>query len=645
MYDLDLDWNSSGIHQLKGRIHRQGNRFKFVRFVVPYVQNTLDSFIAQKNYEKNERIKSLLDKSDDLNEKNVSDEIDLMEIRFQLISDKKELYNVKYQIEHEKASKKLALYHQRLTAFEDGKKAVIKFLRTEMEMRELFNDKFIQFERYYEGLYNYFNDVIKNKVLKERFEKVKKSFDDFLESINEILDFYRLFIQKEDYKALSRFKNAIISRKLVFSYEPLNDGYIIEVDASTIYYKYHYSELYQNNRDLKVFVNNYYRIHDRFNEFQAELSAVQKFERDILRPYQKSFRDDFDDILIDLTINREQALKLTEYIESDDFYEESIIKIEDTLIERNEQLGDIQDRVDDFTSLNYLLSYPFEEKTADQCELPINTDEGKSERDKFQKERNKKNEDGDIEEGSERATRKKLRKIKDFFNKSQYKVVSANIMEFEEPIHRLFETISKMPVTYETESIEGNEKIACLHYFYGGTDIYIIELDKGDEEDTDDMFQAQTFGWTILNDDFEMSDYGYISIDEIKKHFELDFYFTPKKMAQIIDSHNPYLKKTKNDNDIDEVEYQEEEEENEDFDEEEQEAIKLQEESVRLINQEINLLNMKIENWESELEFVDSESEFKALKLIIKINNVRLQKLNASIEDKFEFGGCICKMN
>ena len=89
-----------------------------------------------------------------------------------------------------------------------------------------------------------------------------------------------------------------------------------------------------------------------------------------------------------------------------------------------------------------------------------------------------------------------------------------------------------MPVTYETEEV--GDKIAHLHYFTSSSDWYIIELDKGDADDEDSRIQHQAFGYAILNGDLEMSEYGYMSIEEIKQYAELDLHFAPKPMSQIL---------------------------------------------------------------------------------------------------------------
>ena len=78
------------------------------------------------------------------------------------------------------------------------------------------------------------------------------------------------------------------------------------------------------------------------------------------------------------------------------------------------------------------------------------------------------------------------------------------------------ERLSKIPRLYETENIRPQDKLIYLHFFIGGCDWYIAEVDG------DDLF----WGFAILNQDFEMAEWGYASFSELKsisiKGIEID---------------------------------------------------------------------------------------------------------------------------
>ena len=69
------------------------------------------------------------------------------------------------------------------------------------------------------------------------------------------------------------------------------------------------------------------------------------------------------------------------------------------------------------------------------------------------------------------------------------------------------EQLAKIPRLYETENVPLREKLIHLHFFIGGCDWYVAEYDG------EDLF----WGYAILNGDFEMAEWGYISFAELKE--------------------------------------------------------------------------------------------------------------------------------
>ena len=68
------------------------------------------------------------------------------------------------------------------------------------------------------------------------------------------------------------------------------------------------------------------------------------------------------------------------------------------------------------------------------------------------------------------------------------------------------ERLSKIPKLYETEKVPLKDKLIYLHFFIGGCDWYIAEFDGKD------MF----WGFAILNSDYQMAEWGYVSFRELK---------------------------------------------------------------------------------------------------------------------------------
>jgi len=63
-----------------------------------------------------------------------------------------------------------------------------------------------------------------------------------------------------------------------------------------------------------------------------------------------------------------------------------------------------------------------------------------------------------------------------------------------------------MPRLYETEHVPLKDKLIHLHFFIGGCDWYVAEYDQ------EDLF----FGFAILNNDYQMAEWGYCSLSELK---------------------------------------------------------------------------------------------------------------------------------
>jgi hypothetical protein len=86
---------------------------------------------------------------------------------------------------------------------------------------------------------------------------------------------------------------------------------------------------------------------------------------------------------------------------------------------------------------------------------------------------------------------------------------------YAEPLERLTKAIQNIPSIGATGGMK--EHPAILHYFIGATDIFVTEYDGKDE----------MFGFTILNGDYEMAEFGYISLAELRRisRMNLDYYW------------------------------------------------------------------------------------------------------------------------
>jgi superfamily II DNA or RNA helicase/superfamily II DNA/RNA helicase len=86
LYNLYPEWNPTDIRQLEGRIWRQGNRFGYVRIVMPLVQDSMDVFVFQKLEEKTHRINDIWYRGDRGNVLDL-ESLDPEEVKLALLSD------------------------------------------------------------------------------------------------------------------------------------------------------------------------------------------------------------------------------------------------------------------------------------------------------------------------------------------------------------------------------------------------------------------------------------------------------------------------------------------------------------------------------------------------------------------------------
>jgi len=105
-------------------------------------------------------------------------------------------------------------------------------------------------------------------------------------------------------------------------------------------------------------------------------------------------------------------------------------------------------------------------------------------------------------------------------------IIQQKSEELVSVVGSITDNIFKCPPLYSQDGL-GKQAIVYMHYFYGGTDIWISEVDKETKEG---------FGYTILNGDTKMAEYGYTSISEIisTKKVEMDLYWTPKTFEEAL---------------------------------------------------------------------------------------------------------------
>ena len=90
--------------------------------------------------------------------------------------------------------------------------------------------------------------------------------------------------------------------------------------------------------------------------------------------------------------------------------------------------------------------------------------------------------------------------------------------------------LASIPGLYQTDHISTQDKIIHAHFHIGENHWFIAEFDQVDT----------MFGFCILNGDLEISEWGYVSFQDLKDinvlglyQVQYDVYWTPKPAGQV----------------------------------------------------------------------------------------------------------------
>jgi hypothetical protein len=561
LFILTPTWNSTDIDQVEGRIHRQGNRFGYARVITPLVARSLDSFIYQKYEEKKSRLKDIWDSggsssdSDDLNI-----EIKADKQKELILDNAKEIAKIRGDM----ASR---LKSNILNKAKEDYDAVMLAISRSGEYNKLASFHLGKLGSML-GIAQT-NYGILNKLLLEieSDDKIKSSIKGLKTRITNLTFYYT--------ELIDTIKKANESKAIVDVVGILNRSY----NQRT----YDITSNYDNKLDLKeYFVENGYNRADTNNLFVEDIFAIIDVRTKI-----QSYEDGFDNSLkklkeiygqnviaekyilepegLSLTSNSEDLDNLVEKYKSvldsiqvdidtnfvvnyggniapkqeyiDKLQEEAQIELdeENKLSLMSEELGSY------FSSnTNVQLSYMKDDVDLEKCVLKtVESDDtnGIIEHPVFEvvDSSTKGKQPSKLEQMA--ILRAKLESLKPIIPPSEYYVVKSSINEHENSIETLYNLMEIMP-DYREQDAFGYSAFAILHYFYGGTDIYITEKEKD---------SPYAFSFTILNGDLQNAEWGSQSIDELTsiKPMQLDLYFTPRPLHEILSNNHDLEKEPK----------------------------------------------------------------------------------------------------
>ncbi|MBC7642241.1 MAG: DEAD/DEAH box helicase [Flavobacterium sp.] len=336
LYNLLPDWNPTGIKQLEGRIWRQKNMFAYVRIVMPLMENSMDVFIFQKLEEKTARINELFSRSDG---KNVLDEesLDPNEVKFALVTD----LGVLQRFETKQITSDLL---SKTTILESNIKDLGDYVSIDANLNVYRNKMTDELQK------------AKSKILEGKTGYQSQPV--FTIDTEEI--YFDEAIKFDEKKLLTFSKE---NQNKIERYKKVHDA-LIEV-----------SNNYDNKKIIKalrmfaslIYTYNLGNIIDSFAEY---LTKYVKIKRTIFE--QRGYSESTDISIIKNDLENELLLAQAELqsVKTPEFQEQLMLKIQEQKAKYSIKGGELEDRVNDFASLNHIMSYRYQKGQSTTCEIP-----------------------------------------------------------------------------------------------------------------------------------------------------------------------------------------------------------------------------------------------------------------------------------
>lgn len=347
LFDLYPEWNPTDILQLKGRIWRQGNKYGYIRFIMPLVINSMDNFIQQKLDEKSKRISSIWHSLGDSNVSENTSDLDPAEIKMELVDDVHEKFKIKYSaIENDLARESSILEENRKT-LSSIENHVESLKESESEVYgELANKKkeWIQYLAY-------LKTIPKKDIDKKTINTIERAI---LNTTELIALFNKYQSNRNDISLGITTVRAIQNR-----------SYDVFTDASP------------EGRKIKTKIDDILNWQTfqfnggwQYRSMLEDYSVLKKAEKSVLLAYGKAWYDDISDIVADINFKIENIAARKELIQSEDYKDSIISEIEAEMTAKKAIRGDLNTQVERFSSLNYILSYLSDNTDREGCPIP-----------------------------------------------------------------------------------------------------------------------------------------------------------------------------------------------------------------------------------------------------------------------------------
>ncbi len=319
LYNLYPDWNPTNIQQLEGRIWRQGNKYQYVRIVLPLMQNSMDTFVFQKIEEKTNRINDIWYRAGRENVLSV-DSLDPEQVKLALVTDIDKLVRVRIREEKQSINRNIQIYERQLSELNDYKNQISNLNR--------YREDTVQALR--QGLQNMEEhvDTIAMRPTEEQIAKLPKERQDKVRRLLDTFDKAKAFIQQPAFEDAELLR---MSQKIDLIYPA--------------YYNYAASQL------------------------SELMKKVVKIEKSVLEPRGYDRNSNIDKVIEELKAKLDELIKDKDFTENPLHYQNIYAEIELKKREMRVTGKSIKERTEEFTQTNYVMEYPFNPT----LEIPNNT--------------------------------------------------------------------------------------------------------------------------------------------------------------------------------------------------------------------------------------------------------------------------------
>lgn len=325
LYNCYPDWNPTDVRQLEGRIWRQGNKFGYVRVVMPLLQDSMDVFVFQKLEEKTSRINDIWYRGGSTNVIDL-ESIDPEEVKFALFSNVDALAKISLDKQQTEITRR------------------INVADINIETLMGFGDTIKKYHGYRQSCL---------ATLKYLLSDYTSEFF----SVNHDYKHHRYFVEmtpSEQRAFLEKVKGILEETQQFFASAVQEDKEIIRL-----------ARLFANLESTNLHVDMIY-----FSFFRATLSEIRKAEETIMKEKGFTANDNLMDVIQAYRAEKDRLLIELNHLTSPEYKAKLYAEVRERKERMNVQGESPEMRAREFAALNHLLSYRSADVEGDSCPLP-----------------------------------------------------------------------------------------------------------------------------------------------------------------------------------------------------------------------------------------------------------------------------------